>query len=173
MFLPDYLLDVERCPARAARRRGGVCVECCGQDRARTLAPDRSLDVADARRVCRAGVSSIYLHAIPLFGRLIHPWMPFLRVMLADALTYAPEGQRRNAYAGVFAAAIISWAMAAWTYVPLKYPPDVLYGLGIDTTKVAAASKLCELCPGTDYASPVRSIGRRMPVLERRQLRPC
>jgi hypothetical protein len=98
--------------------------------------------------------SSTYLHAIPLYGRLIHPWMPFLAWMLAGALTSVPVPQRTNAYAGVCAAVVISWAAAAWAYVPLKYPPDVLYSMGIDTARVPAGRMLCELVPGTSYASP-------------------
>ena len=57
-------------------------------------------------------------------------------------------------YGAVFAAVVISFAAVAWTYWPLKYPPDVLYAMGIDTTKLSPNRKLCELYPGTSYASP-------------------
>src|SRR5262249_23122055 len=39
-------------------------------------------------------------------------------------------------------------------YYRLAYPPSVLYELGIDTTRVTEDHLLCELNPGTWYASP-------------------
>ena len=155
LFLPEYLMDVERLSGlvlilgavhyawHAAVRlaRGGL------RPIDRVMLPMLVAFLAQA-------ASSAYLHAIPLYGRLIHPWMPFLAWMLADALTHASAMQRRNAYTGVYAAAVISWAAAAWVYVPLKYPADVLYQMGIDTTRLPPDRKLCELVPGTSYASP-------------------
>jgi hypothetical protein len=154
-FLPEYLFNVERLSGvvlilgavsyawtLALRIRRGV------------LRPiDRLMLPALAGWAAQAA-SSIYLHAIPLYGRLLHPWMPFLVWMLADALAQIPAARRTNAYRGVLGAVVISWAAAAWAYLPLKYPADVLYDFGIDTDGLAADRKLCELVPGTGYASP-------------------
>jgi hypothetical protein len=155
VFLANYLLDVERLSGLvlilgafaygwqlAVRIRRGV------------LRPiDRLMLPALVAWAVQA-TSSIHLNAIPLFGRLIHPWMPFLVWMLIDVLRSAPARQRRSAYAGVMAAVAISWVAAAWQYVPLQYPPDVLYAMRIDTEKLPPDRKLCELYPGTAYASP-------------------
>jgi hypothetical protein len=154
-FLPEYLLGVERLSGLVLMLGAVVYAWNAVVRVARgVLRPiDRVMLPMLAAFVAQAASSS-YLHAIPLYGRLIHPWMPFLAWMLADALTRVPERQRSAAYAGVLAAAVISWTAAARMYLPLEYPPDVLYAMGIDTTKVAADRKLCELYPGTSYASP-------------------
>jgi len=94
--------------------------------------------------------------------------------MLADALgTYAPEDSEETRTPACFAAAIISWAMAAWTYVPLKYPPDVLYGLGIERRRFGRQQAVRALSrDGLRLAGSARS-DDECPVLERRQLRPA
>ena len=155
VFLVNYLLDVERLSGLVLILGSFVYAwRLLLRIRRGVLRPiDRLMLPAVAAWAVQA-TSSIHLNAIPLFGRLIHPWMPFLAWMLADALTYAPASQRRNAFGGVAAAVAISWAAAAWQYVPLRYPADVLYGMGIDTTKLSADQKLCELYPGTSYTSP-------------------
>jgi hypothetical protein len=154
-FLPEYLLDVERLSGLVLILGAIVYVWNGGIRLARgILRPIDRVMLPMLVAVAAQAASSIYLHAIPLYGRLIHPWMPFLAWMLADALTRVPERRRTQGYAGVAAAALVSWTAAAWTYLPLRYPPDVLYAMGIDTTKLAADRKLCELYPGTSYASP-------------------
>lgn len=154
-FLPEYLLTVERASGLVLilaavayawhlllRVRRGV------------LRPIDRLMLPALVGWAAQAASSIYLQAIPLYGRLLHPWMPFLVWVLADVLAQTPAGQKRNAYGAVLAAVMISWAPAAWTYVPLKYPADVLYAMGIDTERLPADRKRCELVPGTGYASP-------------------
>jgi hypothetical protein len=155
LFVPEYLLDVERLSGLvlilgAVHYAWHAAVR-FGRGRLRPI--DRVMLPTLVAFGAQAA-SSAYWHAIPLYGRLIHPWMPFLAWMLADALAHAPARQRRNAYAGVFAAVALSWAASAWVYVPLKYPSDVLYAMGINTTRLPAGRTLCELVPGTSYASP-------------------
>ena len=155
VFLANYLLDVERSSGLVLVLGSFVYAwQLALRIRRGVLRPIDRLMLPALVAWALQATSSIHLNAIPLFGRLIHPWMPFLVWMLADALTYARERQRRNAYAGVLAAVAISWAATAWQYVPLHYPSDVLYAMGIDTTKLPPDRKLCELYPGTSYASP-------------------
>jgi hypothetical protein len=155
LFLPEYLLDVERFSGLVLILGAVVYIWHMATRFVRgVLRPIDRLMLPMIVAYLAQAASSSFLQAIPLFGRLMHPWMPFLAWMLADALTYAPEKQRRTAYAGTFAALAISAVAAAWTYWPLKYPPDVLYEFGIDMSKVAPDRMLCELYPGTSYASP-------------------
>jgi hypothetical protein len=155
LFLPEYLLDVERISGLVLILGAVAYVWHVSTLFARgILRPiDRVMLPMLAAFLAQAASSS-YLHAIPLFGRLIHPWMPFLAWMCADTLTRVPAAQRERVYAGVIGAVVISAGAAAWTYWPLEYPPDVLYELGIDTSKLTADQMLCELYPGTSYASP-------------------
>ncbi|HXD75757.1 MAG TPA: hypothetical protein VN628_18550, partial [Vicinamibacterales bacterium] len=156
LFLPEYLLDVERLSGVALILGAVVYLRHMVLRIARGILRPIDRVMLPMLVACAAqSASSVYLHAIPLFGRLIHPWMPFLAWMFADALTHAEyTAARRSAYTGMIAAVAISIGANAWTYWPLKYPPDVLYALGIDTTKVPREQQLCELYPGTEYASP-------------------
>ena len=155
-FLPEYLVDVERLSgvvlvlgsvayaARAAIRfsRG-------------VLRPIDRIALPMLLACAWQAIASAYLHAIPLFGRLLHPWMPFLAWMLADSLAAVSPGRLRvAAFAAVIGAAAISFVLSAREYLPLKYPPDVLYAMGVDTERLTPDHKLCELYPGTSYASP-------------------
>ena len=155
LFLPEYLLDVERLSGPVLCLGAVVYVWNAAWRAWRgVLRPiDRVMLPMLAALVVQAA-SSVYLNAIPLYGRLIHPWMPFLAWMLADTLAMPRGRARTNAFAGVIAAAVISWAVAAREYLPLTYPPDVLYGMGIDSTRLSPDRHLCELYPGTSYASP-------------------
>lgn len=155
-FLPGYLLDVEKLSGLALIL-GAVSYAWRAAVRVRQGSPrpiDRVL-LPMLGAVAVQAVSSGSLHAIPLFGRLIHPWMPFLAWMLADSLAATPLGRpRTNAYVAVTAASLVSFAVTAREYWPLEYPPDVLYAMGIDTSDLPADRNLCELYPGTVYASP-------------------
>ena len=93
--------------------------------------------------------------AIPLFGRLIHPWMPFLAWMLADTMT-APALRRVQRVLAFAVIAIAVAGAAVWTrqYYRLAYPPTVLYAFGVDTAKLTDDQMPCELNPGTGYQSP-------------------
>jgi hypothetical protein len=78
-----------------------------------------------------------------------------MALALASAIaTIERATVRRIVCAGVVALAVASWVPAAIAYYGLAYPPDVLYSLGIDSTRVPPERKLCELTPGTSYASP-------------------
>jgi hypothetical protein len=155
-FLPQYLIDVERLSgivliAGAVVYVGRVLPR-LRRGSLRTI--DRLVLPMLAAWVAQSMLSTEF-HAIPLFGRLIHPWMPFLAWMLADSLAASSLARVRTlACTVVIVAAVLSWALAAREYLPLKYPPDVLYGLGIDTTRLPPERMLCELYPGTWYASP-------------------
>jgi hypothetical protein len=93
--------------------------------------------------------------AIVLYGRLIHPWMFFMALALGDAVaTIRRETIRRVVCGLVWLAAVGSWSMPARAYYRLAYPPDVLYSLRIDTTRLPPDRMVCELTPGTSYASP-------------------
>ena len=90
-----------------------------------------------------------------LYGRLIHPWMMCMAWAVADMLTaIEPVRLRRLAGVSIVTLAVASWLPSAWQYAHLAYPADVLYTLGIDTTRLDPAQMRCELTEGTSYASP-------------------
>ena len=156
MFLPEYLVIVERLAGvvllvgvAAYAWRVGVRVfrrDVC-------LVDYLLLPAVLAWTVQSA--SSAQWHAIPLFGRLLHPWMPFLAWALADTLAAINRSTvRAAACAAVVCAAVVSSVVSARVYYRLAYPSSVLYALGIDTTRLSEDQMLCELNPGTWYASP-------------------
>ncbi len=155
-FLGEYLLDVERLSGVVLIGGAAVYVwRAANRIRRGALRPIDRVILPMLVAWAYQAASSTYLNAIPLFGRLIHPWMPFLAWMLADSLAaIALVRVRTAACAAVIVAALGSWIFAAREYVPLKYPPDVLYAMGIDTTRLPPGRMLCELYPGTSYASP-------------------
>jgi len=155
LFLPAYLLDVERASGLVLLAAAVVYVCQLAIRVARgILRPIDRLMLPMLAALLAQGASSLYLQAIPLFGRLIHPWMPFLAWMLADVLRRVSERQRRVVYPAVFAAVVASFGVTARAYWPLKYPPDVLYEFGIDTSRLPPGRMPCELYEGTSYASP-------------------
>ena len=155
-FVGEYLLDVERLSGVVLMGGAAVYVWRVAHRISRgALRPIDRVVLPMLVAWAYQAASSTYLNAIPLFGRLIHPWMPFLAWMLADSLAAITAVRVRTAAcAAVVVAAVGSWALAASEYVPLKYPPDVLYAMGIDTTRLPPGRMLCELYPGTSYASP-------------------
>jgi len=156
MFLPAYLLQVERLSGVALL--GGTVVylwRAAWRVRRRALRPIDFLIVPAVAGWAWQSLSSAQLHAIPLYGRLLHPWMPFLAWALVDSMAAIERPRLRHvARAVVVTAGVVSWVLSARAYHRLSYPPDVLYALRIDTTRVSGDRKLCELCPGTSYASP-------------------
>jgi hypothetical protein len=94
------------------------------------------------------------LHAIVLYGRTIRPWMLFAALALGDVLASIPNRTRSWAVGAVLLAA--AWSFTGWApeYRALAYPSDVLYALGIDTSRVPPDRVWCEFAPGTPYASP-------------------
>jgi hypothetical protein len=156
LFLPEYLLMVERLSG-AMLLVGAVAYFWRAGVRAyrRTLRPiDCVLWPALLAWAVQAA-SSAEWQAIPLYGRLLHPWMPFLAWALADTIAGIDRDTVRSAACVMaVATAIVSWAPAARVYYRLAYPSNVLYDLGIDTTRLSEDRLLCELNPGTWYASP-------------------
>jgi hypothetical protein len=156
MFLPGYLLQVERLSG-VALLAGMVAFLWRAALRARRLAlrPIDFLILPAVAGWAWQSLSSAQLHTIPLYGRLLHPWMPFLALALADSMAAAERPRLRDvSRAVVVMAGVVSWVLSARAYHRLAYPPDVLYALRIDTTRVPENHKLCELYPGTSYASP-------------------
>lgn len=152
-FLPAYLLDVERLSG-VVLVAGAVAYACRLALLIRQGAL-RPIDRLMLPMLVAWAAQSSHLNAIPLFGRMIHPWMPVMAWMLADSLAAVGRAQARAfACASVVGMALMSWAFAASEYWPLKYPPDVLYEKGIDTAQLSRDQMLCELYPGTSYASP-------------------
>ena len=156
MFLPEYLLRVEYVSGLVLLAGMGVYVW-----RAGVRAVRRQVRLVDwlvlpaiLGWAVQAAAAAEW-HAIPLFGRLLHPWMPFMAWALANALTALDRGSVRTAArAAVVGAAVVSWGLSADVYYRLAYPSTALYALGIDTDRVPDDHKLCELNPGTGYASP-------------------
>jgi hypothetical protein len=155
-FLPEYLIRVERWSgivllggfiiwaAQAAKRwRRGV-----------PLPVDVWVAAAALAWVAQA-VLAAELRRIVFYGRLIHPWMIFLTFALASVVASVRQPRaRRITQWGIVVAALVSFIPSARDYVRLAYPSDVLYALGIDSRRIVPEHWLCELDPGTPYASP-------------------
>jgi len=154
-FLPEYLVRVEG-PAGVLLLVGAAVYLCRTAVRLRSGARPIDWLVLPAVAAWMAqAVLSAHLHRIVLYGRLIHPWMPFLAWMLADSLSALGHAQARKiASIAVVVAALIGWGMSAREFLALRYGPDVLYEMGIDTAQLPADRVLCELVPGTSFASP-------------------
>jgi hypothetical protein len=99
--------------------------------------------------------SSATLHSTVLYGRLLHPWFPFLVWATADAIAWSPRRSVRYALGGLAIAVTFgSWIGFANKYYRLAYPADVLYSMGIDTTRLPPGAMRCELKSVSTYASP-------------------
>ncbi len=155
-FLPGYLVQIERLSGialligtvvylwRAAARLG-----------ARSFRPiDWLVLPALAGCVWQAADSS-HWHGTLLYGRLIHPWMLFMSLALADTIAALdPRPLRIAACSAALICAAVSWAPAARAYYRLAYPADVLYALRIDTERIPSNGIRCEFEPATFYHSP-------------------
>ena len=156
VFLPRYLIQVER-------YAGGMLLIGFAVYFARTVwkavkGTWRKIDwliLAAAIAWMWQAVAAYHWHAMVLYGRLIHPWMVFLVLALADAITWAQRDWSRNALcAAAVAVALISWGPSAYDYYGLAYPVDVLYKIGIDTTLLPASRMRCEMQSVYSYTSP-------------------
>ncbi|MCC7418411.1 MAG: hypothetical protein IT176_14840 [Acidobacteria bacterium] len=155
-FLPAYLIQVERWSGvvllagaaihlwRFARRSGWR----------RPRAIDWLVLPALGAWIAQAAASA-WLHQMVLYGRLIHPWMLFLALALAESIAGIGNRLRQAAAcAAVLICAVGSWAPAAADYSRLAYPRDVLYAQRIDTAQVSPDRFVCELEPVLPYLSP-------------------
>ena len=127
VFVAEYLLDVERPSGIVLIGGAAIYVwRLALRIRHGSLRPIDRLLVPFLAAWAAQATASIYLNAIPLYGRLIHPWMPFLVWMLADSIAAISLVRARTlACAAVAVAAMGSWVVAAREYLPLTYPPDV------------------------------------------------
>jgi hypothetical protein len=156
LFLPRYLVDVERLSGVVLI--GAVAVYLWQAARRAHRGAMRAIDClvlpAIGGCVWQAAASAL-MHSVPLYGRLIHPWMPFLAWALADVVASIERPAFRTiARATIVLAVALSWLPAARAYYRLAYPATILYSLGIDTARLPPNRMLCELSPGSSYASP-------------------
>jgi uncharacterized membrane protein YdcZ (DUF606 family) len=157
VFLPKYLIQVERYTGAALLIGATMFVVRAGSAIAQGMFP-RRIDwlilPALAAWLCQAA-GSAQGHTMVLYGRLIHPWMIFLVLALADVVaSVRPHGARLALCGAAICTAAVSLATTAPAYYRLAYPADVLYKLGIDTASVPASHMRCELDPVYSYASP-------------------
>jgi len=155
-FFPRYLIDVERF--------GGVVL--LGGFTAWILRTLSEFARGRLRRIhCLVlaataawmwqAFASASLHSTVLYGRLLHPWFPFLVWAAADAIAWSPRRGVRYAVGGLaIAATFVSWIGFASQYYRLAYPADVLYAMGIDTARLPPGAMRCELKSVSTYASP-------------------
>jgi hypothetical protein len=158
VFLPKYLIQVERYTGAALLVGTAVYVARAGSALAQGVFP-RRIDwlilPALAAWLCQAAGSS-QGHTMVLYGRLVHPWMLFLVLALADAVAWIrPGGARLSICGAAVCTAVVSLGTEAPAYYRLAYPADVLYTLGINTAMLPASHMRCELDPVYySYASP-------------------
>jgi hypothetical protein len=155
-FLPEYLAKVERLSGIVLLAGAAIYLYGAGRRiRSRCLRLVDCLLLPAFAGWAWQAASSAHFHSIPLYGRLLHPWMPFLAWALADSLSaFKPPRLRGVVSLLIVIAALASWAASARAYYRLAYPPTVLYSLGIDTARLPPDRFRCELYPGTSYASP-------------------
>lgn len=157
-FIPRYLLEVEGYGgvlllaglagyvARAFAQRGPAVL----RRRIHWLvAPAAIIWAAQA-------IASSPGHHFLFSGRVIHPWFLFLVWTLGDAILWIPRpAARRAVCAAALVVSLVSWAAFVRTYSQISYPRDVLYALAIDTTRVPASQRSCEMYPiNAVYESP-------------------
>jgi hypothetical protein len=154
-FFPEYLARVEGVAGIVLISATLVAVA-----RSAARAARLQLDAGDWLILCGAGgwmleaLLSAQWHVFVFYGRLIHPWMFVMALALASTLAAIPRNARRTVVAIVLVATIAWRVPSAVAFYRLSYPPDTLYALRIDTTRIAPARMICELTPGTSYASP-------------------
>ncbi|MBZ5560501.1 MAG: hypothetical protein LAO77_24870 [Acidobacteriia bacterium] len=156
-FLPAYLITVERGGGLVLLMGAAAFVARALFDLARGMRLRRVHWLVAAATVAWAwqAFASASLHSSVLYGRLIHPWFPFLAWALGDAIVWARRRPARAALcAAAMAATVVSWAIFANQYYRVAYPADVLYALGIDTARLPAGAMRCELQSIATYASP-------------------
>jgi hypothetical protein len=155
-FLPEYLLRVEHASGVVL-----MIAAVAALGRAAWHGYRRTVTIGDV--VIAAAVAgwllqvvlAVYARTFVFYGRLIHPWFAFMTIALAGILSGVKNDRLRRAVcAAVVTIAVVSWLPSAIAYYGLAYPPDVLYTLKIDTTRLSPERMICELTEGTSYASP-------------------
>jgi len=155
-FFPRYLIDVERFGGVALLGGFAVWVTRTLSELARgRLRRIHVLVLAATAAWMWQAFSSASLHSTVLYGRLLHPWFPFLVWATADAIAWSPRRGVRDALGGLaIAATFVAWIGFANQYDRLAYPADVLYAMGIDTARLPPGAMRCELRSVSTYASP-------------------
>jgi hypothetical protein len=156
-FFPAYLITVERAGGLVLLAGAAVFLVRAGFELAGGARPRRVhwLVFCAAAAWAWQAFASASLHSMVLYGRLIHPWFPFLAWALGDAIVWARRRPARVALcAAALSATVISWAIFANQYYRLAYPADVLYSLGIDTARLPPGAMRCDLQSTATYVSP-------------------
>ncbi len=155
-FLPDYLVTVEGLSGLVllAATAASIWAAISSLRRGPLRPIGWILLAAVAGWAWQAADSALREHIV-LYGRVIHPWMLFMSLAVADAIGRVRSRTLRWAGCGVaVSVAVVSFVPSALAYYRLAYPPDILYSLGIDTTRLSPDRMVCELTTGTSYASP-------------------
>jgi hypothetical protein len=156
-FLPEYMIRVESLIGAAllAGTAIYVAVFAIGFSRTRRA---RAIDWLVLSAVAAWMFQAVNAHTfrkIVLYGRLIHPWMPFMVWATLDVCRRIPRmSLRRATYVGVIAASLASWMTWAPEYRRLDYPADALYRLGVNTALVPAAQQRCDMESWDVFTSP-------------------
>jgi len=153
-FLPEYLLRVEHLPGLVllVGALATFCLTAVRVWRGRMRAIDWLALLATAGWMWQAADSAHWHHMV-VYGRLIHPWLLLLALMLAGTMATCIPGRLRAAtFAVVLSAALISFASWSGRYYGLAYPSDTLYALGIDTARLPGDHRMCELRDGGYYS---------------------
>jgi hypothetical protein len=155
-FLPEYLWRVERLSGVLLLTATIVAIgRAIVRAYRRAAAPIDWLILSALFGWMVQAALSANFRTFVFYGRLIHPWMFFMALALGAAIAAIRHETIRRIVCGVVAlAAILSWSDSMRAYYQLAYPPDVLYSLRIDTTRLPPERMVCELTPGTSYASP-------------------
>jgi hypothetical protein len=157
VFLPTYMIQVERYTGAALLVGTAAYVARAGSAIARGEFPRRIdwLILPALTAWLYQAVGSAQGHTMVLYGRLIHPWMMFLVLALADAIAWVrPRGVRLALCGAAVCTAVLTLATAVPAYYRLAYPADVLYRFGVNTALLPAGRMRCELDPVYSYASP-------------------
>jgi len=168
-FVPRYLVQVERAIGVVLLAGLSIFLVDLARRSLTRLTPSRSeSDTSDtlvrpvewlvlaalAAWGCQAAASSL-TQSMVLYGRLIHPWMPFLVWATIDTIArMRSTAVRRTLYGVTAAASAWSFVTFAPVYFRLTYPADALYALGINSALIPAADRRCDLEFGYDYESP-------------------
>jgi hypothetical protein len=159
VFLPRYLIEVERAAGVVLLVAVAAYVVAAALDIRRThrvAAVHWIVGAAAAGWLWQAALSSIGRRMV-LYGRLIHPWMAILAIVLAFAIhAVGPRRMKAVICAAVMSASVVSWGMSAREYYRVAYPRDVLYAWSIDPSAVAADRRPCEFETTQTYDAPPR-----------------
>ena len=154
-FLPEYLIRVEHLPGIVLLI--GAFVSVCRTAASFRRGRVRSVDWLFLPAIaCWAwqSANSAEWHRMVIYGRLIHPWMLFLALMLADAMAgITRPALRVSVFAVVISGTLVSFASWSYSFYRLAYPSDVLYALGIDTALLPDDRMKCELQDGVYYSA--------------------